>query len=652
MSTHDDRAAPSHPAKPMALNFLNGGGEMGAIIRAYDWASTPLGPPGAWPQPLKTAVRLLLSTGHPMFLWWGPDLIQFYNDAYRQSIGPERHPSAIGQKGRDCWAEIWEIIGPQIGQVMSGGGPTWHENQLVPITRNGRREDVYWTYSYGPVDDESAPNGVGGVLVVCNETTQVVLAQRMRTAQAEQWRRVFEQAPGFICILRGPEHVFEFVNIAHRRLFGSDSWVGKTVRDAFPDLTGQGFYEFLDQVYGTGEQLVFKDTPVRYRREPGGPEEVRYLDFIYAPVIDDDGRVNGIFCEGFEVTETRKAQQAVRENEEQLRLATEAAEIGLWDVDVVSDTLFWPPRVKAMFGISPDVPVSMADFYAGLHPDDCERVALAFEATLDPERRALYDVEYRTVGKEDGVVRWVAAKGRALFDEDGACVRVIGTAIDISARKAAEEHLRLMVNELNHRVKNSLATVQAIAAQTLRRDEVPEAVRESLTARLIALAKAHDVLTDEKWSGAGLHEMAHQAVAPYAPEGGARRFDVVGPPINLPPKSAIAIALAFHELATNAAKYGALSIPGGRVQIGWSIAAGPGGELRLKVRWQETGGPPVQPPESTGFGTRLVERALAAELQGVVKIIYPPSGVVCTIDALITSSVGTPAPVLAPVIGG
>ena len=154
---------------------------MGALIRAHDWAASPLGEPRTWPQGLKTSVRLLLSTGHPMFLWWGPELIQFYNDAYRRSIGPERHPSAIGQRGRECWAEIWDIIGPQIEQVMAGRGYTWHENQLVPITRHGKREDVYWTYSYGPIDDPSAPHGVGGVLVVCTETTEQVLAeQRLR----------------------------------------------------------------------------------------------------------------------------------------------------------------------------------------------------------------------------------------------------------------------------------------------------------------------------------------------------------------------------------------------------------------------------------------------------------------------------------------
>ena len=169
--------------RPSSADFLAGGGEMGALTRAYDWSATPLGPPETWPQSLRTAVRILLNTNHPMFIWWGPELIQFYNDAYRQTMGPERHPSALGQRGRECWAEIWDIIGPQIEQVMSGGGATWHENQLVPVTRHGRLEQVYWTYGYSPIDED---DGIGGVLVVCRDVTRDYLAAAaLREREAE-----------------------------------------------------------------------------------------------------------------------------------------------------------------------------------------------------------------------------------------------------------------------------------------------------------------------------------------------------------------------------------------------------------------------------------------------------------------------------------
>jgi two-component sensor histidine kinase len=150
------------------IDFLSAGGEMGALTREFDWSKTSLGPPETWPQSLRVTVRLVLTSRHPMFIWWGPELIQFYNDAYRETMGPERHPSALGARGRECWDEIWDIIGPQIDYVMAGSGATWHVDQLVPVTRHGRREDVWWTYSFGPIDVEGK---VGGVLVVCKDVT-------------------------------------------------------------------------------------------------------------------------------------------------------------------------------------------------------------------------------------------------------------------------------------------------------------------------------------------------------------------------------------------------------------------------------------------------------------------------------------------------
>ena len=176
--------------KSASADFLAGGGEMGALTRTYDWSASPLGPPESWPQSLRTAIRILLNTNHPMFIWWGEELIQFYNDAYCKTMGPERHPSALGQCGRECWAEIWDVIGPQIEQVMRGGGATWHENQLIPVTRHGRLEQVYWTYGYSPIDEE---DGVGGVLVVCRDVTQDYLAAAALRLNEERFRKLADQ---------------------------------------------------------------------------------------------------------------------------------------------------------------------------------------------------------------------------------------------------------------------------------------------------------------------------------------------------------------------------------------------------------------------------------------------------------------------------
>lgn len=188
----------------------------------------------------------------------------------------------------------------------------------------------------------------------------------------------------------------------------------------------------------SGAATWVEDMPLTLNRS--GRDERAWFNFSYSPLHDEEGRVAGIFCACTETTGRLLAEERRREGEQQLRLATEAAEVGLWDVDEVNDTLFWPPRVKAMFGISPDVPVTMADYFDGLHPEDREAVSAAYLAARDPVSLSVYDVEYRTVGKEDGLIRWVAAKGRGIF-EDGRCVRVIGTARDITRRKNAEAAL-------------------------------------------------------------------------------------------------------------------------------------------------------------------------------------------------------------------
>jgi PAS domain S-box-containing protein len=195
---------------------------------------------------------------------------------------------------------------------------------------------------------------------------------------------------------------------------------------------------------------------------------------------------------------------------------------------------------------------------------------------------------------------------------------------DITERKEAEERQQLLVNELNHRVKNSLATVQAIAAQTL--NGVDGDVRERFTARLMALARANDLLVAKTWEGAGLREIAEQVASPHA---GEERFIIDGPELHLSPRSATAVALALHELATNAAKYGALSSPDGQVELRWTID----GKGAFELVWRETGGPPITPPERTGFGTRLIQKGLSNELKGVVRMDYQPTGLVCILSA-------------------
>ena len=279
------------------------------------------------------------------------------------------------------------------------------------------------------------------------ERHAVEVLNRKLGSERDQLQRLFEQAPGFMAVMRGPQHVFELCNQSYFRLVGQRDILGRSVREVFPELEGQGFFEILDSAYTTGEPYVSTAAAIDLRREPGGPLERRYLDFIYQPISDENGEITGVFAEGHDVTNQVQSQAQLAFNEELFRLATSAAEVGIWDLDLTTDHLTWCDRTKAMFGISPGTPCSMTDFYAGLHPDDLDATSQAFASALDPQRRATYDVEYRTIGKEDGIVRWVAAKGKGLFDGER-CIRAIGTALDITARKAAEEALRQTENEL------------------------------------------------------------------------------------------------------------------------------------------------------------------------------------------------------------
>lgn len=277
---------------------------MGARIRAHDWQHSPLGiAPEYWPRGLRTAMRVMLTTQHPVFIFWGEQHFCFYNDAYSRSLGTEKHPSILGQPGKPSWSEIWPIIGPQINQVLRGEGATWHENQLVPIMRHGELQDVYWTYSFGPIDEPSANNGIGGVLVICTETTQQMLAEQRMYSERERFQQLFEQAPTFMAVLRGPRHVFEFANPGYMRLIDHRPVSGLSVAEALPEVVSQGYIELLDQVYASGEAFSANGAKFVPQAEPGITNNDHYIDFVYQPIKNNAGEVWGIFVEGADVTD-------------------------------------------------------------------------------------------------------------------------------------------------------------------------------------------------------------------------------------------------------------------------------------------------------------------------------------------------------------
>jgi signal transduction histidine kinase len=292
---------------------------MGERIRTFDWCATPLGPPPGWRQPLKTLVNLLLASKQPMFLGWGPERIWLYNDAFIPILG-RKHPAALARPSMEVWAEAREILEPMFDRVFAGE-PVAVEDFSLGLDREGQIEEAHFEFGYTPARGEDG--SVQGLFGTCIETTARVMAERRQAENTERQRRQFQCAPGFIAILSGPNHIFEFVNDAYVRLAGDRDFLGKTVREAVPEIADQGFFELLDIVYSTGERYIAQQTPVRLIRNTAGAAEDRYLDFVYEPIFDEADQVSGIFVEGFDVTETYRAQERLRELNETLEQRVE-----------------------------------------------------------------------------------------------------------------------------------------------------------------------------------------------------------------------------------------------------------------------------------------------------------------------------------------
>jgi len=286
-----------------------GSSVMAARCRAFDWTTTPLGHPSEWPQGLRALVAQTLESRYPMLLWWGPELIQIFNDGFLPSLGSGgRDISALGARGKEHWADAWPIVGPQIEGVLARGEATWYEDQLIPIERNGELEDVWWTYSYSPVRSDDGT--INGVLLVVHETTKRVMLERQLRRDETRLLDLFRHAPAFICVLRGPDHVFEMANNEYQKLIGFRDVVGLPLREAVPEAVEQGFAELLDDVLATGEPFIGHELPAELRRSPGGELEERRVTFVYQAITEADGTRSGVFVHGVDVTESVKARAA------------------------------------------------------------------------------------------------------------------------------------------------------------------------------------------------------------------------------------------------------------------------------------------------------------------------------------------------------
>lgn len=331
----------SHNLNNSSLHFLQGGGEMGELMRRYDWTAHSLGAPEHWPQSLKTMISVVLKARFPMFIWWGKELFQFYNDAYRPSLGKEgKHPMALGARGKDTWQEIWPVIWPMIEGVMVGGESTWSEDQLIPIYRNGRLEDVYWTFSYSRIDDDEGKPG--GVLVTCTETTSKIEARMQLENYAEELQAINEEL----------------------------------------SAANEEMAQVQQLLQGTNDEL-----------------------------------------------------SAIASR---LRMAIESTSLGTWDYDPLSGELYWSKECRNVYGLSDDQLPTYESFTEHIHPADRKKVENAIKRAMDPSGDGHYGLSYRISRFDNGETRWIKVQGSVYFDQ-GKANRFIGTVLDITEMKAAEE---------------------------------------------------------------------------------------------------------------------------------------------------------------------------------------------------------------------
>lgn len=457
----------------------------------------------------------------------------------------------------------------------------------------------------------------------------------------------------------GPERIL-IHNDAWTRLVGGEPALGVPAPEAAQSLWPMAA-PLVARVEGRGEGAFVQEQPLRLLRD--GVEEETYWNCHLVPIVDESGAVVGLFNQANEVTRTVNAERrlsfqvrladrlrGIHDPEEAKQAAVDllgsylgAARVGWAEIDEAQGIAF----VQRDWTRDPAVP-SLAGQRTEIESFGEEALGLFRAGQL----LAIPDIRQLPMGSADRTAAWEAAGVRALITvplvREGALKALLyvhepkprpwkrsdaAIARDVAERSwaaveqaRAEQHQLLLINELNHRVKNTLASVQGIAFQTLRGEVSLAEGRARFEARLMALSGAHNLLTEENWGGASLERVVSDSIEHLAGEAG--RFDIEGEPLRLAPRAALALAMALHELGTNAAKYGALSTDGGRVSISWT-QEGDG----LHLCWRESGGPPVEPPGRRGFGSRLIERGLAADLGGTATLDFDPSGLRCDIKA-------------------
>jgi len=451
--------------------------ETARLLLETDWERTPLGPIASWPTSLRVAVSVCLNSRFPMFVWWGPGLTKIYNDAYIPILG-QRHPSAFGRPAREVWHEIWEVLGPQVEAVMQRGEATWNERVLLMMERNGFTEETYFTWSYSPIHDEQGK--ICGLFCACVEETSRVFVERERDRLVQEAQDAvrtlqtwFDNAPGFIALLRGPKFVFEMVNRAYYQLVGHRPLLGKSVFDALPDIRDQGFDQLLDQVYHERKPYIARGLRVVLQPEPGARTIERYVDVSYQPVFNAAGQVEGIFAQGHDVTEQVLAANALKQADQRKDefLATLAHELR---------NPLAPVRQAAFLAKAPGVPQERKAWALDVIERQVSHMTLLIDDLLDVSRISRGKLELRL---EEMSLRDVMAAAvettRPLLDEKAHRLTVDYPDADVRLLVDPVRIAQVISNLLSNAAKYTDTGGEIVLSARVQDNEVVIAVKDN-----------------------------------------------------------------------------------------------------------------------------------------------------------------------------
>ncbi len=606
------------------------------LFNSYDWTANVLGPIPDWPESLKGAVRMMVAASTPMVMMVGPHGILLYNNGYAEFAG-QRHPEIFGMPTLEAWPEIADFNRDNIERGLREESWALRSQELV-LNRHGEPESVWMDLHYSPIMGDDGRSM--GTLCVVHETTDRVLAEQALMRSEERMSLA----------ISGTDLVGTWDwDVASNRVTADDQFAALFNLDSLRAGLGVTIEEFLRAIHPAdvvrvGEEIaasvrsasVFKS---EYRLvAPDG--KVTWVVASGRPRTDADGRVNRFPGVAIDVTEQHRVAEALAESEIRFRTLADTMPQMVWSTLPDGFHDYYNARWYEFTGM-PEGSTDGEGWNNMFHADDQERAWALWRHSL--ETGEPYQIEYR-LRHHSGQYRWTLGRALPIRDAEGQIVRWIGTCTDIHESREAADERELVAQELSHRIKNIFAVLTGIISLSARSNPEARPFADQLRQRIFALGEAHDfVRPHSKHSEHGggernLSDLISRLMRPYNEEGDADRVVFSGDDVIIDDAAATPLALLFHELATNAAKYGALASPDGQVNLSGRIDGG-----NYLMHWTETGGPPVgAEPSLTGFGTRLVSLSVEGQMRGSVERKWRPEGLEAIIsmplDALSRSS--------------